>query len=153
MGSMVALAYAHEYQHELAGLITSGGGVTRPGEPPPPPRPANQPLDTAFLSRDPAVIAAYVNDPLVYRGPLPQRMALMSFRSRLTEMVPQIKLPILIMAGTDVADGARSQALYEMVGSRDNTLKLYAGLRHEIFNEPEHKQVMADLEGWLEGRV
>jgi lysophospholipase len=57
------------------------------------------------------------------------------------------------MAGTDVADGARSEALYEMVGSRDKTLKLYAGLRHEIFNEPKHKQVMADMEGWLERMI
>jgi lysophospholipase len=80
-------------------------------------------------------------------------MALMGFRSRLTEMVPRIKLPILIMAGTDVPDGERSQALFEMVGSPDKTLKLYTGLRHEIFNEPEHKQVMADLEGWLEERI
>jgi len=153
MGSMISLVYAAEYQKELAGLITSGGGIARPGDPPPPPRPAGQPLDTTFLSRDPAVIAAYVNDPLVYRGPLPRRWAMESLRSRLADMVPQIKLPVLIMAGTDVADGARSQALYEFIGSEDKTLKLYKGLRHEIFNEPEHPQVMADLENWLESRI
>jgi len=37
----------------------------------------------------------------------------------------------------------------EVVGSKDKTLRLYEGLLHEIFNEPEHKQVMADVEAWL----
>ncbi|MBM3182798.1 MAG: hypothetical protein FJZ83_02065 [Chloroflexi bacterium] len=39
--------------------------------------------------------------------------------------------------------------LYEKVSSKDKTLKLYDGLYHEIFNEPEHKKVMADIESWL----
>jgi lysophospholipase len=39
--------------------------------------------------------------------------------------------------------------LYERIGSEDKTLKLYEGLRHEIFNEPEHLQVIADLDAWL----
>jgi len=149
MGSMIALAYAAQYQHELAGLVTSGGGLARPGEPPPPPRPAGQPLPTAFLSRDPAVIKAYENDPLVYRGPLPQRSAMTDMRTTLPELVLQIKLPTLIMAGNGGADGARSKVLYEFIGAKDKTLKLYEGLLHEIFNEPEHLTVMADLEEWL----
>lgn len=149
MGSMIALAYTAQYQKELAGLITSGGGLSRPGEPPPPPRPAGQPLPTAFLSRDPEVIKAYENDPLVYRGPLPQRMAMTDMRSTLPELVPQIKLPVLIMAGNGGTDGARSRVLHEYIGSEDKTLILYEGLLHEIFNEPEHLQVMADLEAWL----
>jgi alpha-beta hydrolase superfamily lysophospholipase len=43
--------------------------------------------------------------------------------------------------------------LYELVGSRDKTLKLYEGFYHEIFNEPGHLQVMADLEAWLATRI
>ncbi|MEE8414457.1 MAG: alpha/beta fold hydrolase, partial [Dehalococcoidales bacterium] len=150
MGSAISLGYVLQYQHELAGLITSGGGIARPGDPPPPPRPSSQPLDTAMLSRDPAVIDAYVNDPLVYRGPIPQRLTTGSVRSTLPEQVPDIKLPVLIMAGNGGPDGAHSQALYEAIGSKDKTLKLYEGLLHEIFNEPEHLQVLADLEEWLE---
>jgi alpha-beta hydrolase superfamily lysophospholipase len=64
--------------------------------------------------------------------------------------VPQIRLPALIMAGDDVPDGRRSRTLFESLGSEDKTLKLYAGLRHEIFNEPEHSQVMADMAAWLD---
>jgi acylglycerol lipase len=153
MGSMISLMYVLEYQKELAGLVTSGGGISKPGEPPMPPRPAGEPLPTDFLSHDPAVIEAYVNDPLVYRGPMPQRMGMDSARDKLPGRVKEIKLPVLLMAGNDVTDGARSRTLYEEIGSADKTLKLYDGLRHEIFNEPEHPLVMADLEAWLEKRV
>ncbi len=153
MGSAISLIYTAEYQQELAGLITSGGGMARSGEPPPEPRPSNEPLPTSMLSRDPAVIEAYVNDPLVYRGPMPQRSAMAGMRSKLPELVPQIKLPVLIMAGNGGTDGARSQVLYEFIGSKDKTLKLYEGLLHEIFNEPEHPQVLGDLEAWLEAHL
>jgi len=39
------------------------------------------------------------------------------------------------------------------VGSHDKTLKLYKGFYHEIFNEPEHEKVMADVEAWLSAHV
>jgi len=153
MGSVISLLYAVAYQKELAGLVTSGGGLARPGDPPLPPRPPGQPLPTAMLSRDPAVIAAYENDPLVYRGPIPRGFAMGDMLSKLYDMVPQIKLPVLIMAGNGGSDGARSRVLYERIGSKDRTLKLYEGLLHEIFNEPEHPQVMADLEAWLKAHL
>src|SRR4030042_4929638 len=34
MGSVISLLYSLEYQHELAGLATSGGGIAKPGDPP-----------------------------------------------------------------------------------------------------------------------
>lgn len=153
MGSVISLLYTIEYQQELAGLVTSGGGLARPGDPPMPPRKPGEPLPTAMLSRDPAVIKAYENDPLVYRGPIPGGLAMGGMMGQLYPMVPRIKLPALIMAGNGGPDGARSRVLYEQIGSKDKTLKLYEGLLHEIFNEPEHPQVLADLEGWLKARL
>jgi alpha-beta hydrolase superfamily lysophospholipase len=147
MGSAISLLYAARFQDELAGLVTSGGGINRPGEAPPP-RPAGQPLDTGFLSRDPEVIKAYINDPLVYRGPIPARIG--GMMSDVAAVVPLITLPALIMAGGDVPDGARSRTLFELLGSNDKTLKVYEGLRHEIFNEPEHLRVLGDMSAWLE---
>lgn len=155
MGAAISTAYVLRQQHELAGLILSGGGIITREMAPLPPREPGQPLDTAFLSRDPDVIEAYENDPLVYRGPIPADSAPAQSGDKLAEMVPRIKLPILIMAGNDphVTDGIRSQALYNLVGSEDKTLKLYDNLRHEIFNEPEHPEVMAAMEGWLKARL
>lgn len=158
MGAAISLAYVLEHQDELAGLVTSGGGIARPGSPPPPPRPqsaARGPLDTAFLSRDPAVIEAYVNDPLVYRGPMPAQRgsAMADMRDALPGRVGEIRLPTLIMAGGAVADGDRSTVLHELIGAEDKTLRVYEGLKHEIFNEPEHPRVLADLEEWLRARL
>ena len=153
MGSVISLAYTLEYQRELAGLITSGAVVSKPGDSPMPPWPAWQALPTAMLSRDPAVIAAYVNDPLVYHGPIPQNHSMRGRIVDLAEQVRKIKLPVLIMAGNGGPDGARSQILYDFIGSKDKTVKLYEGLLHEIFNEPEQLQVMADMELWLKSHI
>jgi lysophospholipase len=149
MGSVISLLYTIEYQKELNGLVTSGGGLSKPGSPPLPPPKPGEGLSTAMLSRDPAVIKAYENDPLVYHGPIPSRFAMFKEMSSLYDTVIKIKLPVLIMAGNGGPDGARSRVLYERITSKDKTLKLYEGLLHEIFNEPEHPQVMADMEKWL----
>ena len=152
MGSLISLLYTLDYQQELAGLVISGGGLPKPDDPPLPERPADQPLDSSFLSRDPEVIKAYENDPLVYRGPIPQAIESGMFKglNLLSGEVKNIKLPVIIMAGDGVMDGTRSQNLYDSIGSEDKTLKRYPELMHEIFNEPEHPQVMADLEEWLQ---
>jgi acylglycerol lipase len=153
MGAAIATAYAAQYQEELAGLILSGGGIATEKAPP---RPAGLDL-SATLSRDPAVVEAYRNDPLVFHGPPPtgRDSAMTQMREKLPELARAIHLPILIMAGaaSPLGDGPRSEALFDAVGSPDKTLKLYPELLHEIFNEPEWPDVMAELESWLERHV
>jgi acylglycerol lipase len=153
MGSVISLAYALEYQHELAGLITSGGGLIKPGDPPMQAPPPGQALSTSFLSRDPAVIAAYINDPLVYHGPVPPNHAMREMMQTLAAQVRNIRLPVLVMAGAGGTDGSRGKVLFDMIGATDKTYKPYAGLLHEIFNEPEYPQVMADMEKWLQNHL
>ena len=155
MGSVISLCYALEYQDELAGLAISGGGLPKPDEPPLPRRPDNQPLDSSFLSRDPEVIKAYEDDPLVYHGPIPQTIesGMVKGINRLSMEVIKIELPVIIMAGDGCTDGVRSGNLYDSIGSKDRTLKRYPDLMHEIFNEPEHPQVMDDLELWFEAHI
>jgi acylglycerol lipase len=148
MGSIISLAYVLEYQDELAGLIISGGGLSRPGSLSIMPK-SGQPLSPAILSRDPAVIAEYINDPLVFHGPLPEKPTERVLISNLPKQVQQIKLPVLLMAGNGGSDGTRSQYLYEIIGSTDKTLRLYEGLLHEIFNDPGRLRALTDLEEWL----
>ncbi len=160
MGASISTAYVLKHQAELAGLVLSGGGIT----PSDPERAAKVAADTpprtgdlsSTLSRDPAVIEAYVKDPLVYTGPRPNRPnAIAGMRNQFPDRVKEIKLPILIMAGgaSPLGDGPRSKALFEDVGSTDKTLKLYPELMHEIFNEPEHPAVIGDMVAWLDARV
>lgn len=151
MGVFIAVSYAARYQHELAGLILSGGGMGRRG-----PRAASaKPPDlAATVSKDPAVVQAYRDDPLVFHGtpPASRRAAMSALNKAMPSRVRDITLPVLIVAGSasPLGDSEGSQQLYAQVSSTDKTLKLYDGLMHEIFNEPEREHVFADLLAWLE---
>jgi alpha-beta hydrolase superfamily lysophospholipase len=165
MGSAIAIAYAIQHQHDLAGLIISGTAL-KPGASIPSilkavvrvisklfPKMGVTVLDATAISKDKAVVDAYMNDPLVYRGKVTARLGaeLVKVVDRLPTLIPEIKLPIIIMHGTEdrLCNPEGSQMLYDLVGSRDKTLKLYKGFYHEVFNEPGHLQVMADVEAWL----
>ena len=165
MGATIAAAYAVERQKELDGLIVSGASLVASTSVSPAllvmaglvsalaPKMGVTVLDASAISRDGAVVDAYVNDPLVYRDKLPARMGaeLAKMWKHLPEKMPEIKLPILIMHGSAdrLADPRGSKLLYEQAGSEDKTLKIYDGFYHEIFNEPAHREVMADMESWL----
>lgn len=113
-------------------------------------------LKASDVSRDPDVVERYENDPLVYRGRVRAGLAAAMSRAvrRIERAAPSITLPLLIMHGTADAlakpDG--SIALHGRAGSADKTLKLYEGLAHEILNEPEKDQVIADIVAWLDAR-
>jgi lysophospholipase len=52
-----------------------------------------------------------------------------------------------------LVDPGGAQLLYDRVGSKDKTLKLYDGFFHEIFNEPDHLRVLNDVQQWMETRA
>jgi alpha-beta hydrolase superfamily lysophospholipase len=169
MGSAIAIAYAIKYQNELDGLILSGAtlkagasissldklmakvlSVVLP-------KMGVAVLDASAISRDKAVVDAYVNDPLVYRGKVSARLGaeILSMIEKLPKQIPQISLPILIMHGVidRLSDPASSKMLYELVQSKDKTLKMYENFYHEIFNDPERQKVFSDMETWLKHHV
>jgi hypothetical protein len=41
----------------------------------------------------------------------------------------------------------------DRAASTDKTLKIWPGLRHEIFNEPEGPEVIEYMVGWLNARI
>ncbi len=114
-------------------------------------------LDSAVISRDPEVVAAYDNDPLVYRGRTMARTAaeIMGACKRIQARMEAVTPPILIMHGAADAliDPEGSVQLHARASSDDKTLKLYDGAYHEIMNEPERAQVLADIEEWMDARV
>jgi len=169
MGSTVAVPYVIEHQKDLAGLIVSGSSLTRSSTVSPVlialagvisailPKMGVTILDASTISKDQAVVDAYVNDPLVFRGKIPARTGAEMVRMwrELPEQMPRIELPILIMHGSSdrLSDPVGSRLLYEKVSSKDKTIKMYDGLYHEIFNEPEHEMVFADMEIWLDKHI
>ena len=114
-------------------------------------------MDGESISRDKAVVEKYNSDPLNYRGGVPARTGgeINRVIGIIQANMEKITLPILIMHGTDdrLADPQGSKDLYTNVGSADKTLKLYERLYHEIFNEPEQNQVIADMVQWLDAHL
>lgn len=121
------------------------------------PRRKMRPLAASAVSRDPAVAAAYASDPLVYHEGMPfsTAAALVRATKAIERRAPQIALPVLILHGADDAlvSPRGSTWLYETVSSPDKLLKVYEGLHHEILNEPEREQVLADIAAWLDART
>jgi len=169
MGGLITSYYLLDHQEKFKGAVISAPAV-EVGESISPmvitlsklmskvlPKMGMVELDVSALSRDPNVVEAYVNDPLVFHGKTPARLAaeMLSAMLRVNEDAGAITLPLIIVQGNQDALVAPSgaQFLYEMVSSEDKALKLYDELFHEVFNEPEREMVLKDVEEWLEARL
>lgn len=111
-------------------------------------------LDANDISKDPEVVQVYVNDPLVFSGKTPVRLMSEMLRAmiRICGEMEKISLPLLMVHGSEdkLAPVQGSRNLYKRATSKDKTLKIYDGLYHEVFNEPEREQVLDDVAEWLE---
>jgi alpha-beta hydrolase superfamily lysophospholipase len=109
------------------------------------------------ISRDPAIVNAYNNDPLVFRTPIRARLGaeMLDAMERVDARLPSLRVPLLVMQGTadGLVDPGCGPHVYERAGSGDKTLKMYDGLWHEIFNEPERDHVLGDLTAWLRSHL
>jgi alpha-beta hydrolase superfamily lysophospholipase len=134
----------------LLGRIAKTMGAIAPGLP-------LQALDSSAVSRDPAVVAAYNTDPMVYHGKIPGGVAraLLLVGETMPRRAPSLTAPLLVVHGSDdrliAAEGSRQ--LVAAVGSSDVELKIYPGLYHEVFNEPEQEQVLDDVVSWINARL
>jgi len=152
MGTLLALpAVARMPENTLKGLVLSGTAL-RPG-PAAVELAATGKVPAAVLSRDPAVVKAYEDDPLVWKK-VPSDVLARSVQ--LTELaekaVPDISIPVLLVHGTDdqltLIDGANY--VWVQLITIDKVLQGYPGLYHEILNEPERDQVISDITTWLD---
>jgi acylglycerol lipase len=168
MGGGIAIGYTLEHESRLAGLLLSAPLASAAA--------ANAvqraiasllsrvvpklgvfPVDAGAVSRDPDVVQAYEDDPLVDRRKLPARTVaeLTSNVATFANRVGSLTLPVLLMHGTEDTlvpfDG--SEALFEALGSPDKTFERYPGLYHEIFNEPEQDDVIDDVVRWLDAHA
>ena len=110
-------------------------------------------LDLHQFSRDPAVVRAGLEDPLVYQGAAGARTAreLLGAIAEIQDHMEDVTVPLLAMHGAAdrVTPPEGSKALVSRARSTDKTLKIYPGLSHDLLHEPEKEQVMADLVKWL----
>jgi alpha-beta hydrolase superfamily lysophospholipase len=114
-------------------------------------------LDPSGISKDPQVVEDYVNDPLVFHDKTPARLGaeLLGAMMRITDEAGKLTLPLIIVQGgaDSMIEPSGAQMLYDKASSEDKTIRIYEGLYHEVFNEPEREMVLKDVEDWLESRV
>jgi alpha-beta hydrolase superfamily lysophospholipase len=110
-------------------------------------------IDPSQLSRDPDVGGRYVRDPLIFDR---MTVALATELMRAIERTAkaggaEVSVPMLLLHGAE-------DTLCSPSGSRDfgiaidiagSEVRIYPGLRHEIFNEPEQERVFQDILDWL----
>ena len=147
----------------LRGLVTTGPWIRLAFEPKPilitlgkimrsiyPTFTQDSDLDVTGLSRDKAVVDAYVNDPLVHgKITASAGMAMTDSAAFLNTYAGAMPIPTLIEHGTD--DAVISQPSSEEFARRVSnvTYKKWQGLYHEIHNEPEKMVVLNDILAWI----
>ncbi|WP_299088608.1 alpha/beta hydrolase [uncultured Microbacterium sp.] len=117
-------------------------------------------LGTEWLSSDPAVHRAFLDDPLTTSTPLPELFGPLNVLRLIGKPRKDlgVDLPLLLMVGRDdTVGGPRSvhrlaDAYRTRSGLTDITTLVYPGARHEIFNETMAGDVFADLLAWLDAR-
>jgi alpha-beta hydrolase superfamily lysophospholipase len=117
--------------------------------------------DFDWLSRDPAQVDAYVADPRCGFGLDAEATKAMFTGARALADPDRLSamradLPVYIAVGEH--DPVNGQLVlvntlvdrYRAAGITDITLTVYPQARHEVFNETNREEVVADLLAWLE---
>lgn len=165
LGGLIATVYALRHQEVLAGLVLSAPAVMAPSGTSPTTIRAGRlvarwaanlpliPLRLDAVSRDPAVVRAYRDDPLVHLGRVRARTGgeILEAIDEVHRDIGRLRLPVLAIQGTVdlLVDAGAARWVDGHVASADHTLQIYEGLYHEVFNEPERDDVLDDVAGWL----
>jgi len=168
MGGAIALRWVVRRGQPVAGLILSSAALKIGGDVPrllvalAPllsrwlPHLRGTRFDPAVISRDPAAVAAYVNDPLVSLLAPPARTGaelLLAMASN-REAAAGLTLPVYLFHGDAdrLTDPAGSREIYELWGGPDRILHLWPGSRHETLNDLDREAVAAELLEWVAAR-
>jgi acylglycerol lipase len=114
-------------------------------------------LKNEDFSRDPAVVKAMNEDPLIAheKQPFATMAAIVHADERLKTSFPRITLPLLIIHGTadKAARPSGSRYFHEQAGSADKTLRLYEGRYHDPLNDLGKEEVLSDIVAWIRARL
>ncbi|XP_019625658.1 PREDICTED: monoglyceride lipase-like [Branchiostoma belcheri] len=116
-------------------------------------------VDTSFVSRDPEMVKAYEEDPLIYHGGLRARWAVQTLDAmdQIRRQAASFQPPFLALHGDQdklsLPEGA--QFLYDNAPEGDKQIKIYPGLYHELLRElkPDAEMVRRDIVTWVTERI
>jgi alpha-beta hydrolase superfamily lysophospholipase len=109
-------------------------------------------LARQYLCRDPEVVEAYQNDPLVHDRITPRLAHWIATQGKACiTLAPKLNVPTLLMfAGTDhLVSEAGSREFADVATRSLMTVKYFETMYHEILNDPERAQVLTAMQGWL----
>lgn len=110
-------------------------------------------IDLRTLSRDPAVVEAYGTDPLVH-DQISARLAAVTMGQgeALIARAGELRVPFLLLHGgaDGLIDPQGSERFFARATTPGRDFRVYPGLYHEIFNEPEQQRVYQDILDWLD---
>ncbi len=114
-----------------------------------------------WLSRDVAVHEAFAADPLNFTAAASKLFGLVDGARLLGKPARDLPhdIPLLIMIGSEDSLGGEksveklARAYVERSGLSDVEAIVYPEARHEIFNETNREEVVADLISWLDARL
>ncbi len=112
----------------------------------------NNGLKPAWISRDPVVVKAYEDDPLVHdRVTLRLVRFMLDGGEQVRQHATNWSVPTLLLyAGSDRCVAPNGSAAFaQMAPNATVTAREFRALFHEIFNEPEQVDVFAVLHTWL----
>jgi alpha-beta hydrolase superfamily lysophospholipase len=114
-----------------------------------------------WLSRDPKVARLFLEDPLAFSAPAMKPLGLGNSLRMIGRPKRDLEkdLPLLIQIGQDDPFGGEksaeklAKAYLSRSGLTDVELIVYQDARHEVFNETNRDEVIADTIEWLDSRL
>ena len=159
-GSFLAQRAADRWGADLAGLLLSGSTLLTEeylSLEDPNARFAGE-HSLRLVNHDPDEVQRYLADPWCGFEVAFEVTELLHLAGAAESTVPT-DLPVLVLNGSDDAvggfsgGGATLAQAYRTFGLTDVTFLGYPGGRHELFNERDRDEVIADVVGWLDGRT
>lgn len=166
LGSMLAQMILNDDARPYAAAVLSGtpyrtlrhmnsGDLSKRHRPP-----GGGGTGTEWLSRDPDVWTKFANDPLTFDAKVAKLFGLREALGLLGRPKKIARdLPLLIQIGSEdplggpVSVQKLAAAYRERGGLTDVTVEIYEGARHEVYNETNRGEVIADLVAWLDAKL
>jgi lysophospholipase len=170
MGGLIALRFLQEYPHPFRGAVIVAPWLATAM---PIPRwkallapllarllpilPFRSRLDAALLSHDPAVVAAYRDDPLVHDIMTPRLFievtGAMAAAFQHGDRIRDTPLLFLLPGDDRVVDTRRSEAFAGSLQGADVTVRVLPGFYHEPLNERDRGVALDAIRDWVDARL
>ncbi len=164
-GSFLAQMLVNEHPEAWDAVILSGSALRTPTMMNPAPLNARwkgtEATGFEWLSRDPAVWAAFDEDPLTTDVPLLKLFGLVEAAKLYGRPAKDLgrDIPMLLLVGRDDPVGG-PRSVHKLAaeyrtrsGLTDVTTLVYPDARHEIFNDLQQDEVRADVLSWLDTHI